>query len=132
MSESTETVEFVFDKLDGYMSAAQSVIDTYGGDAADLGLMALRIEAASDLIIPLIFTGLLIAILRYLLPIMIKGWKDEYDGRSNNEAATVVGTVGCGLAGFGLILSTIEVLDIWAWVGMFYPEAYAVHLFLLK
>lgn len=46
--------------------------------------------------------------------------------------ARIVSSVICGLCTLGAVLALIHVLNIWAWVGMFYPEAYAVHLLLLK
>lgn len=32
---------------------------------------------------------------------------------------------------FAIPISLINLVDLWAWVGIFYPELYAVHKFLL-
>lgn len=131
-TESTEAVAFVFDKLEGYMSAAKSVIDTYGGDAAELGLLALRVEAASEIVRPLVLFILFAALFFYALKIAMKGFRKEFDDNSTDEAAVGAGTAISVTLGLILVFCATDIINIWAWVGIFYPEAYAVHLFLLK
>lgn len=49
-NESLEVADFAFTRMEGYFEAAKHVIEQYGGDVAELGLMALRIEAISILV----------------------------------------------------------------------------------
>jgi len=152
MTDKTEVAEFVFDKLEGYMSAAQSVIDTYGGDAAELGLMALRIEAASEVLFPSIIMLFLLVNSSKIVGFVknqfaksraITNYQHEEDEkkrealrrqymRSDEVWFGVLAFMSVGACFITFSICFIAILDIWAWVGMFYPEAYAVHLFLLK
>lgn len=123
---SKETTEFVFEKMEQYFDAAKTVIEQYGGDVAELGLGALRVQAASELAPAL--AGILILIAIYCLRGKIK-YEAEVN-RSGGGAVAIVATLMVGAA--SLIVTLEALLNIWAWVGIFYPELYAVYLFILK
>lgn len=135
-------LEFAVGKLESYFGAAQEVITKYGGDAIELGLLVLRLDAGQW-----IFLGLLLLIISLYLRKYAKGLyltavevRDEYNkdreqGYSKHDISdsptffpfvlltitSVVLTVG----------ACINLFNLWNWVGVFYPEAYAVHKFLL-
>lgn len=148
MSESSKAVEttgaevakFALDKLDSYFMAAQEVIEKYGGDAVDLGLMALRVDAISN-ILPLFLLSLVVFIIARYIPFNIsedkylelkdKGYSDRTVKEDKLKEMYFVikfvkhflyGTVG---------LTMVLAFDIFSMVGIFYPEIYAVHKFLL-
>jgi len=166
MAEST--AELIFDNFNGYMEAAKRVIDTYGGDVADLGLLALRIDAASEIVLPAVFSFILAVVAvkaRNLIfrrvslyYVTTKGfaarsrYEDNFVNKFFNISTNIVPddkiemakstfmpiNWGSPLPYIPIVLSAvsvgcaIKVINIWAWVGMFYPEAYAIHLFILK
>ena len=179
-NETKETVEFAFDKMEQYFNAAKAVLDQYGGDVAEVGLNVLRIEAASELLAPLIATiifGIIARIAlkgftvvdvekikRELRAACSKGYSSrgpfadfllgQYFGSSadvNRGSKTpedidtavrdnpswvwtinkiIRATVG-GISGFVLFINIFGLINIWAWIGLFYPELYAVHKFIL-
>jgi len=127
MSEKKETVEFAFDKIEQYFEAAKQVIEQYGGDVAELGLMALRVEAISCLL-----PGLIIIILARPL---YKVWKkigdyEEAHSYGRDRGVTVV--AGATIGAILLILTLVTLFNIWSWVGIFYPELYAVYKMVLS
>ncbi len=134
-----EATEFVFDKLDQYFEAARHVIEQYGGDAVNLGLAALRIEAASELI-PAVVTFIAALFLwKKVNPFAqfhIAKTISEEGGRRYRDDHDMK-FIGAGAISaililiFGIIFLS-SVLNIWAWAGLFYPELYAVHQFILK
>lgn len=168
-----EATGMVLDKLDQYMSAAQTVIAQYGGDAVSLGLSVLRIESAGELLTGLV--GILIMYLAYkyrpkagqVIPAHFVNSLvgKTYSQRSSYEdtvvgvvtgsrSKTIVDTVNedvvipyidwdspaviiravlCGIIGAGGTVAAISHLaNLWNWVGIFWPEAYAVHKFLIQ
>lgn len=165
MSEAKEIVELTFDKLEQYFNAAQRVIEQYGGEAVELGLMALRIEAGSELVRPLVFLILCGFMIYKLLPTCfpkiititpeyINDLKDAgYEGRTLDEsnlfknykyikedfeipddleqAKYLVPIIINVLLIATVIISISKLINIWAWAGIFYPELYAVHKFIL-
>lgn len=186
MSEAKEIVEaagvevakFAIDKLDSYFMAAQEVITKYGGDAVDLGLMALRVDAASQLILPfilaLVFSFVAVKLYRAQDSLGGRYWDKatvaaavakDYNSKTHADLTICRSLFGCGttnklpsgwddmpdkiekadqwpeirvfLAAMSAVFSTMTVfsigqlVNIWAWAGIFYPEVYAVHKFLL-
>jgi hypothetical protein len=157
--------------FDQYLQAASDVMSKYGGDAAQLGLSVLRIEAAGYLLTGL--GALIIAALAfYFLPKRRVFTPEEqealikkgYSGRSGAEdriVAKITGstttsgnyhgelkdihllpdyeditvwlrTAGCVVTlGISSVVVLINLFDVWTWIGLFWPEAYAVHKFLL-
>ena len=140
--------QVVVDKFDQYLQQVSQTIQHYGPDAVQLGLGALQVDAASNLVSPII------AII--MTPIL--GWvsaklwcwgsaiqnysyiedtakREQYAKlyRNNVESA---GFVGGGMLGIFAVIIGIygifNILDVWSWVGIFKPELYAVHKFLIK
>jgi hypothetical protein len=124
MSKEKEMIEFAFDKIEQYFDAAKLVIDQYGGDVADLALAALRIEAASTLATPLLL--LLLAYFLYRVAKRIYGI--EKDETGDGQFTLMFGTP---IIAALFVLGVFKLINVWAWVGIFYPELYAVHKFLL-
>lgn len=134
-----ETTEFVFDKLEQYFEAARHVIEQYGGDAVNLGLAALRIEAASELIPAVVAFAIALFLWKKLNPFVQFGTakaitEEEGDRYRNDEEVrfTLVGAVSALVIFICVIVFFVNILNIWAWAGLFYPELYAVHQFVLK
>jgi len=176
MSKETEVVEFAFDKMEKYFDAAKTVIDQYGGDVAELGLMALRMEAGGVLIKSLVVFCLFVYMANkaYRMSIHVDNiscWeamiktKYDFEKRDIVEYATGIRidydmnitkdmedalkkeryikdiewdekriTYTIASASFGLVsvLAAMKLLNIWLWVGLFYPQLYAVHKFILN
>jgi len=129
MSENTEVAELVFDKMEKYFDAAKTVIDQYGGDVSELALMALRIEALGELLPSIVMTLFFILTYKKFTDIIKdtnKKIKSEPYGIHDLKYIPIViyGCFGVGVA--------ISLIDIWAWAGLFYPELYAVHKFILN
>jgi len=125
VSEATEVTEAVFGKMEEYFDAAKQVIETYGGDVADLGLNVLRIEAGAMLVLPLIAMVFLLSVVKYIKRVNIWGFSAD----NNCDAPAVI----VPLVVDAIVVFTVyKVFSIWAWVGLFYPELYAVHKFILN
>jgi hypothetical protein len=132
-----ENLGTVSDKLVQYMDAAEQVITQYGGDAVNLGLNVLRIEAGGH-----IFIGALLSYLSYIFYRIARVGLNATNAQmrednlflekvyeSDSETPCVIfGTVGTVVAA---IFAGVGLFDIWNWVGIFWPEAYAVHKFLM-
>jgi len=121
----TPVVTSMGEKMAQYMEAAQNIITQYGGDVAELGLNVLRVEALTQII-----PGIVLLILAYpYYKIVSALYLHEVEKTGDGIASAIFG----GALGIGLVIGTlISLFNIWAWVGLFYPEMYAVHLFLLK
>lgn len=125
MSDKKEPVEFAFDKIEQYFDAAKQIIEQYGGDVAELGLMALRIDAISNLL-----PGILCIILARPL---YKVWKKLSDYEESALGDRIFSFIFGGIVGFITVLITfLSLANIWYWVGIFYPELYAVYKMVLS
>jgi len=129
VTESTEAVAFAFDKMEQYFNAAGKVIEQYGGDVAELGLLALRIDAITIVAPSTLWLLLYVTVLFKFSSLCnyISNLSDEFD-------KSVV-TVFLGGTWFMLGIPTAvenNTFNVWAWAGIFYPELYAVHKFILN
>lgn len=119
-------VNVISDKLVQYTDAAEKVITQYGGDAVNLGLNVLRVEA-----LVAVFTWL------FAVAILVGSILTMRSAIRNNVFKQVdftVDTIKIVVGGVGSISTPIVVLAtpiIWPIVGLFWPEAYAVHKFLM-
>ena len=150
MSEAKEVTEFVFDKMEQYFNAAQQVIQKYGGDVADLALNALRVDAAA-----IVVTGVAMLVIGVISIRAGISWvslatqaKFFSEGEREKDARKallhtiydkdieplygIAGTLSIMGGGVLLTMGIIRAGEVWAWVGLFYPELYAVHKFLLN
>ena len=127
-NETKEVVELTFDKLEQYFEAAKGVIEQYGGDVAEVGLNVLRIEAISEIFFPLAVILFLFA----SLPLMIRfgKWINQKAIDDRSEPWEMIYIVHI-LLGIFFLIQLVSLLNLWAWVGIFYPELYAVHKFIL-
>lgn len=149
-----EIVGVFSDKLDTYLAAAQKVFEQYGGDAANLGLNVLRIDAISQMTFGIIAGIILLSFWR-----SVKRWNNNWmditrkarytyfhsleDGTEEKARLESVREFWdldvrafCGHFLFFVymllgLFAVIDLADLWAWTGVFYPELYAVHKFLL-
>lgn len=127
-----EVADTVQDQMATYFDAAKAVMEQYGGDVVDLGLNVLRIEAISELSIFIMLPVLAYGFYKAGNKIMalhkaeLLKEKRYYDGWIG-----VVALLSWGVTASLAVSSVIGLFNIWAWVGMFYPELYAVHKFLL-
>ena len=121
--------ELAFDRMEGYFTAAQGVIEKYGGDVAALGLNALRIDAITHIAPNLVGMIILltIAFCGYkLLPTVIE--KDP----KYNTPLIIVPWIMMIAGGVGGVVNLALLFNIWAWAGIFYPELWAIHKFILN
>lgn len=117
-------------KLDQYFQAATEVITKYGDEAVSMGLLVLRIEAAEGLIGGLV--GLLVVYLFtkkwFFLSFFEKARKAPYSEEFLYRLAGIASALAFII---GVCLSLFKLLNIWNWIGLFWPEVYAVHKYLL-
>lgn len=121
--------ELTFSKLEQYFDSAKEVLQQYEGDVTAVGLTALRIDAAQQLVTPLLLTIVLLCMLK----MMIKFFKvtvagcEEYPNSAWPFAffLHVIYVVV-------FIIAIKHLLNIWAWTGIFYPEVYAVYKLVLQ
>lgn len=123
--EIIEAVAPISDKLLQYITATEELLAKYGGDVADLALNVLRIDAAGNLLVGFALLGVLLTI-----ALNIKKVAALERAATGNSAATVIfGIITLTTTG---IFTTAKLFNIWNWVGLFWPEAYAVHKFILS
>lgn len=139
-----------FDKMEKYFEAAKGVLEQYGGDVVDVGLNVLRIEALIQL------GGLFFIVLFYILTYRfviqsLSKWREDtrlaaifntLEGARREYYRTLYAfwdlpiRTACGNIVFsiywGVLLLNIVNINLWACVGVFYPELYAVHKFILS
>jgi len=118
--------------LDGIGQMAAEVVDRftqlaqqYGQAVVDMGLAVVRVEAASHLLVGLLFTVLGVVCL-------VKGTVPAWKAFRNNLEADHPGwfflgcvcsvpTVVFGVLGFN------RLFELWNWVGLVYPELWIAH-----
>ena len=116
----------VLDSMDKLALAASDVLDKYAEPATELAFAVLRIDAASKLFPWLIVLVCGILVLnKWLLPF----FKDKSTRFSQD---TIIGMAFLTIiTGVLSLIAAVKLFNIWAWVGLFYPEIYAVHKFIL-
>ena len=176
MSENTEVVEFAFDKMEKYFDAAKTIIEQYGGDVAELGLMALRIEAGKSILIStVVFLAFLYLANKFYrlstkqtdmnclealdsfsydfekreLIEKVTGVVVDYQVRIDSDTKEklrnikyipssewselrITLTIAAIVSSVVSSIAFLKLINIWLWVGIFYPELYAVHKFILN
>ena len=135
--QAKEIVGLVFDKLEQYFDASKQVIETYGGDVAELGLAYIRVDAFITL------AGFLLLVCTCVVgtKLIVFGYKisnyELYSGEEGkrlqnlykNDIEVGVYATGVAVAVFGGVGVIVQLTSgLWALIGMFYPEVYAVHL----
>ena len=123
-----ENATTISDKLVQYMDSAERVIQQYGGDAAELGLNVLRIEAGYNLILALSGAILALFIIKFCWTSTKRFGFDEDFPNHPVIMLKFIGTFAGVMVG---VINGAALLNIWYWVGLFWPEAYAVHKFLM-
>lgn len=106
-----------------YLEKIEVIMEEYGPVVADMGLLALRIDAATFLLTGLVFlafTLLLLVLIRHIL--RTEGGSDEW------EVLLVAFIV---LAPVCIVSALIFLLNPWYWIGLFNPELYAIWKFIL-
>lgn len=96
---------------------------------AELGLNVLRIDAASELLYPIVWCVLLLIMLKPAV-VTAKWSIEKQKGDSSGQWCFIL-FIHAGLVAFALHIIA-ELINLWAWVGIFYPELYAVHKFILN
>lgn len=124
--------EVAFDKFEQYFEAARQVLAQYqdqakelGMQAIDLGLLVLRIEAFSELLFPLVVVIISLAYVKQTKTLWKWGIKATAERTHPGTAVPIV------LGVFQFVWFT-QLFNVWAWVGLFYPEVYAIHKLLLN
>lgn len=128
-----EQVVRLTEKLEQYFNAAKEVLLEYGPDVAEFGLTVLRVEAAAELLPAIMYAIIAFLLVKYADP--RKLFARIKDIPKFDDARFGLGLLGTfSLAGIAtsIFLVVFYLLNVWAWVGIFYPEAYAVHYFLMK
>lgn len=123
------TVQFALDKVDKYFEAVTKVVAEYGDAAVDLGLTALRIDAASQLVAPVL--GTIILSIALVVFIKLFKWSKSIEDKEDRDPWQIVFGMMIVSAGIAVVMSAACIFDVWAITGIFYPEVYAVHKFLM-
>lgn len=98
---------------------ATETTSKYGPVAWDTMLWLVRIDAIQYLGAGFICLGILIAILYWSIRLIKEGIKEQ------EERKGVPGILLLVVGGTGFFVGTVvNLLDIWNWVGLFYPELY--------
>lgn len=184
--EAAGLVDFSIAKLQEFFTAVEGVLQQYGGDVVDLGLAVLRIDAASQLLVPIFLVTTLPILLYKLWNYKVECTDDlsglviavetNYVDRKRTQdlmihrafgvsSSCVIGNIAqvekarlleskpyggpspwkvsdlgdwavfmfiaISTITIALVISLYNLINLWAWIGMFYPEAYAVHKILL-
>ena len=113
--------------------ALQRMVEAYGSDAIDLALNVARIDAFSHLV-PGSVCAVVATALFFFFRFAAKKWDEDYASQTGHykHSSWDVPTIISAL--LGTVLSVIAVaflFNIWAWVGIFYPELWIVKKFFL-
>jgi hypothetical protein len=127
VDSSADAMNLVVDGMDKLAQAAANILDKYAEPAAELALNVLRIDALSHLIPAIV--GLIIALIVYRSWPWVVWYKDSAE-REGLVAMIII--VGGLVASVFITMATIKLLNIWLWIGLVYPEIYAVHKFILN
>lgn len=119
--------EFSLDKMEKFFAAAEKVLAQYGGDAVDLGLNVLRIDALSILLPSLL--GVCVGVVLMVQALKVIPTIDFDKAITAKQA--MFGFLSPLLCLPIFVENLPDATNLWAWVGTFYPELYAVHKFLL-
>lgn len=177
-----ETTEFAVNKAAQYLDKIDELVREHGGDAADLGLTVLRVEAAGNILYGIAGILLLWAVYAVwrgvvdrrsgynydedecdeLREALSRGYHERssaqdalverilgrlstrvskgtpvpprtvVDGEIEYTDKTILVTLCVAIAGIVPVIMASGLIDVWNWVGLFWPEAYAVHKFILS
>lgn len=170
-NQTAEAVGIALDRFDNYMQSVGEIITEYGGEAVNLGLTVLRIDAAANLAIGFLLLTIAYVLFKKVMPWCVLEYRkatiagatrqnilsnkdiwddklsdeikdmfgsvevfDQYQKKFEQDAHTFpfVGSILSALVGICMLIASLfYVANIWYWVGIFYPEAYAVYKFLL-
>ena len=139
------------EKLQAFFDLAEKVMAQYGGEAVDLGLNVLRIDAFSNMYGELIML-LVIAFTVKPVTAFMKKWFADCTAAATYELLeegverqrlyhisrtwdlTLRVFFGWAMGGIytAIALGNIVSLNLWAWIGIFYPELYAVNKLVLQ
>lgn len=128
-----------------YLDAAEQALATYGPMAVEGTLMWVRVDAASGLFRPLLFTILCVVLCLVWTKAWMKVrldrmsfWKERGDTEvretSKKERAReysaewkFLGVIPAVLPWSLPLLVSLSLMDLWRWVGIFVPELWLVH-----
>lgn len=114
----------LLDGVEVLATKVSDVISTYSEPVGELMLMYLRVDAASQLLIPLVFfTVLWWCLTRLKIISIFEGWIQKDPSGGVVVGIIIITMVTLGIA--GTLLS--HLFNLWAWIGIFYPEVYAVY-----
>lgn len=108
------------DKLGELSDKFGEIALAHGQDAVDLGLNVARVSAGSELVSGLLFLALSIILIVFCNKYYRWLTKDEADFCAS-PACMIVGGGWCA-AVIGSLMSAKYIINLWAWVGIFYPE----------
>ena len=133
------------ERLERYLDQIEELIATYGGATVDTALLALRIDAAANLLFGLAFllgaAGLIALVVhQYRQGARAEAageehWtrsKSTYTGRVTvSEAAFFAAVPASTVTALLTFLAAAHLFNLWHWAGVFHPELYAVYKMVL-
>lgn len=132
MSEN-KAQEQTMERVNEYLDKMEELVDAHAGDAVDLGLTAMRIEALSTLsqalFVLLISAGILAVIAKCFINKPKFAWDESI--KEYRPAFVAPMSVAGIVSGAFLIAAIADFLNIWHWIGIFNPDLYAVYKFVL-
>lgn len=116
-------------KLVEWMSAFEAAVVEVAPQAAELALAYARVDAAGNLLVGVALAVVSCVLLTKATKLYRSGVEESKN--SSHGAAGDIFLIGSLLGGPGAVLGSmaaVNVLNIWNWVGLFYPELYLVRM----
>jgi len=124
MSDTTEALNLVFDKVD-------HLVTQYGPAVGSAVMASIQVDGGTCLIRGVVYCGAIVGVL-YGGKIGLKHWASNVDDFDSSWVAGMVMTFGAVAVTILGCLAASELLDPWNWVAMFSPKLWLAHMAVLK
>ena len=126
---SEATVTNAADLADKWGQKLADIVSKHGPDAAELALAVARVGAIKTVVIGIVLVGLSVTGFRVALGLYRSALGIVADGgdryRNDEEVPRFVGAaLLCVVSAFLLVPGFIQLLDVYAWAGIFRPEIF--------
>ena len=135
-----ESTDILINKFTQYLDSIEQIINNHQDQIINFGMMYLKIDAATQTIMPLVsilFFYIFIRIFKFGLK--ITNWKTIEDEKQREIFEKYyfkdINFYCCLISSIGLIISTLIFFSsikalIWGIIGIIYPEIYAIWKFI--
>ena len=131
MSETVDDIGSLEGKAVELIERFETIAEQHGPQAVELGLDAVRVIGAQSLIggvLGLIGVTVAFFLGKKLYKIIVNWKPEEHDNKSVDRDFWPYGPMGmaCILGGISMFFALIDLLNVWLWVALFYPELWLV------